>query len=156
MIKGHLHVCLLWPEIPQNTGNVGRLVAATQCRLHLIRPFAFGVSDKNLRRAGLDYWPFLDLEIHDSIDPLLEEFHGRTAFLSKKGKALYTEMPRDVELLVFGQETKGLPDSLWHGRENEFFRIPIFHEGVRSLNLANSVSTVLYHQMYSRTKFGLE
>jgi tRNA (cytidine/uridine-2'-O-)-methyltransferase len=149
MIKDHLHVCLLWPEIPQNTGNIGRLVAATQCRLHLIRPFAFGVSDKNLRRAGLDYWPFLDLEIHDSIEPLLEEFRGKTAFLSKKGTKFHTDIPREVKLLVFGQETKGLPDTLWKGREEEFYRIPIFHEGVRSLNLANSVSIVLYHQLHA-------
>lgn len=150
MIAGHPQICLFRPEIPQNTGNIGRLCAATQSRLHLIRPFAFSTSDKNLRRAGLDYWPFLDLEIHDELEPLLEQFSGRFAFFSTKATRPYTEMPSNVELLVFGQETKGLPKSVLERWSDHAWRIPMFHPGVRSLNVANSVSVVLYHQLMSR------
>lgn len=148
MLKGHLHVCLYKPEIPQNAGSIGRLIAGTQCRLHLIRPFGFSMNDKNLRRAGLDYWPFLDLEIHNNIEDLLKTFQGKFAFFSKKAKKLYTDIPQNTELLIFGQETKGLPNSLWEKYEDHFYNIPIFHKGVRSLNLANAVSVVLYHQLH--------
>ena len=80
MLKGHPEICLFQPEIPQNTGNIGRLVAATGSRLHIVTPCGFSLKDKNLRRAGLDYWPFLDLEIHSSIDELLQRHEGRIAF----------------------------------------------------------------------------
>jgi tRNA (cytidine/uridine-2'-O-)-methyltransferase len=156
MKKGHLHVCLLWPEIPQNTGSIGRLVAATQCRLHIVRPTGFSLDDRNLRRAGLDYWPFLDLEIHDSLDPLLARFSGRFAFFSKKAPRLYCETPTTTELLIFGQETKGLPTFLADAYPEAFHRIPMFHEGIRSLNLSNAVSIVLYHQLEKRGLFRSE
>ena len=74
MKKNHLHICLFRPEIPQNTGNIGRLAAALQFRLHLIKPLGFSTDDKNLRRAGLDYWPYLDLEIHESFDDFMQNF----------------------------------------------------------------------------------
>lgn len=151
MLKGHPQICLFRPEIPQNTGNIGRLVAATQSRLHLIRPFGFSASDKNLRRAGLDYWPFLDLEIHDDLEILLQRFAGRFAYFSTKGKKLYTEVPVETDLLIFGQETKGLPPWVFEKWPEQAYKIPIFHEGVRSLNLANAVSVVLYdHLMRKR------
>jgi tRNA (cytidine/uridine-2'-O-)-methyltransferase len=151
MLKGHPQICLFRPEIPQNTGNIGRLVAATQSRLHLVRPFGFSASDKNLRRAGLDYWPFLDLEIHDDLEILLKRFAGRFAYFSTKGKKLYTEVPVETDLLIFGQETKGLPPWVFEKWPEQAYKIPIFHEGVRSLNLANAVSVVLYdHLMRKR------
>lgn len=151
MLKDHLHICLYKPEIPQNTGNIGRLVAGTGCRLHLIRPFGFSASDKNLRRAGLDYWPFLDLEIHDSFEDFLSLFkEGEVAFFSKKSQTPYTKMPKTVKALVFGQETKGLPEEFFKKHSSSFYTIPMFHPGVRSLNLANSVSIVSYHQLLSR------
>ena len=151
MLKGHPQICLFRPEIPQNTGNIGRLVAATQSRLHLIRPFGFSASDKNLRRAGLDYWPFLDLEIHDDLETLLGRFAGRFAYFSTKGTKLYTEVPLETDLLIFGQETKGLPPWVFEKWPEQAYKIPIFHEGVRSLNLANAVSVVLYdHLMRKR------
>lgn len=151
MLKGHPQICLFRPEIPQNTGNIGRLVAATQSRLHLIRPFGFSASDKNLRRAGLDYWPFLDLEIHDDLETLLGRFAGRFAYFSTKGTKLYTEVPLHTDLLIFGQETKGLPPWVFEKWPEQAYKIPIFHEGVRSLNLANAVSVVLYdHLMRKR------
>ncbi|MBP9706316.1 MAG: tRNA (cytidine(34)-2'-O)-methyltransferase [Oligoflexales bacterium] len=151
MRAGHLHVCLYQPEIPQNTGNIGRLVAATQCRLHLIKPFGFGLSDKNLRRPGLDYWPFLDLEIHDNFEKLLERVEGKVAFFSKSAQSQnYLEVAQDTELLVFGNETSGLPPTLHQKYAKFFYQIPMFHVGVRSLNLANAVSVVLYHQLVKK------
>ena len=151
MLKGHPQICLFRPEIPQNTGNIGRLVAATQSRLHLVRPFGFSASDKNLRRAGLDYWPFLDLEIHDDLETLLARFQGRFAYFSTKGKKIYTDVPIETDLLIFGQETKGLPPWVFEKWPEQAYKIPIFHEGVRSLNLANAVSVVLYdHLMRKR------
>jgi len=150
MLAGHPEICLYQPEIPQNTGSIGRLVAGTQCRLHLIRPLGFDTSDRNLRRAGLDYWPFLDLEIHDSIEPLLERFRGRVAFIEKHVTQMYDVMPATAELLVFGRETTGIPEELLRRHPEACFGIPMFHPGVRSLNLANAVSIVLYHQLGQR------
>lgn len=155
MIAGHPQICLFQPEIPQNTGNIGRLAAASACRLHLVRPFGFSADDRNLRRPGLDYWPFLDLEIHESIEPLLAEHAGRVAFFSKAAGKLYTEVPADVDLLIFGRETTGLPPEWHEAYRSSFYRIPIFHPGVRSLNLANAVSVVLYDQLSRRGKLDL-
>jgi tRNA (cytidine/uridine-2'-O-)-methyltransferase len=150
MIKGHPEICLFRPEIPQNTGNIGRLVAATQSRLHLVRPFGFSSHDRNLRRAGLDYWPFLDLEIHDDLEVLIDRFDGRFAFFSARATTCYTELPIEADLLIFGQETKGLPPWVFQRWPSKAYRIPIFHQGVRSLNLANAVSIVLYHQLMKK------
>ena len=152
MRKGHPQIVLYQPEIPQNTGNIARLAAATGSRLHLIRPFGFGTSDKNLRRPGLDYWPYLDLEIHNSFSQI-EKISGRMAFLSKKATKPYTEIEMDCDYLVFGRETSGLPDELFDRYPDRFFGIPMFHSGVRSLNLANSVAIVLYDQLSKRGKF---
>ena len=150
MKKEHLHICLYKPEIPQNTGNIGRLAAAMQCRLHLIKPLGFSLSDKNLRRPGLDYWPYLDLEIHESFESFLSNFSlEQIAFFSKKAKTPYVKMPKEKKVLVFGQETKGLPSEFFEAYGKHFYGIPMFHPEVRSLNLANSVSIVSYHQLLS-------
>lgn len=138
------------PEIPQNAGNIGRLAAATQCRLHLIKPLGFSTDNKNLRRAGLDYWPFLDLEIHDSFDDFMTLFSpDEIAFFSKKASEPYIKMPKKIKALIFGRETKGLPEEFHEKYPSSFYSIPMFHEGVRSLNLANSVSIVTYHKLLS-------
>jgi tRNA (cytidine/uridine-2'-O-)-methyltransferase len=150
MRQNHPEICLYRPEIPQNTGNIGRLAAASGCRLHLIRPFGFGTSDRNLRRPGLDYWPYLDLEIHDDLDLLIKRLDGKVAFLAKGGQKSYAEIPSDTRLLVFGQETCGLPAQLRDKYPGCFYRIPIFHSGVRSLNLANAVSVIVYDQLQRR------
>lgn len=156
MLKRHPHICLFKPEIPQNTGNIARLAAATQCRLHLIKPFGFDASDKQLRRAGLDYWPFLDLEIHEDFEDMLSAMTTGTAspklaFLSTKGIKDYTHIPVDTDILVFGQETKGLPKDFYEIYKEDLYTIPIFHPQVRSLNLANAVSIVLYDQISRRS-----
>jgi tRNA (cytidine/uridine-2'-O-)-methyltransferase len=113
----------------------------------LIQPFGFSTSDKNLRRAGLDYWPFLDLEIHDTLDELLQLFPGKFAFLSKKAQKPFFEIPDSCELLIFGKETTGLPSELHEKYTEDFYQIPMYHPGVRSLNLANAVSAVIYDRI---------
>lgn len=153
MKPGHLHIGLFQPEIPQNTGSIGRLAAGTACRLHLVKPFGFGTSDKNLRRPGLDYWPFLDLEIHDNLEAMLEPFDGRVAFFTKFATRLYTEMPLDTDLLIFGRETSGLPPEVHERYADKLYRIPIFHDQVRSLNLANAVSITVYDLLRRRGLF---
>jgi tRNA (cytidine/uridine-2'-O-)-methyltransferase len=154
MKSGHPQICLYQPEIPQNVGNIARVVAGTAARLHLVKPFGFSTNDRNLRRPGLDYWPFLDLEIHDSLDAVLELHLGRVAFLSKSAEKIYTDIPQETQLFVFGRETTGLPVELRRKFPDHFYRIPIFHEGVRSLNLANSVSIVIYDQLRKRQLLG--
>jgi tRNA (cytidine/uridine-2'-O-)-methyltransferase len=147
MKNNHLHICLFRPEIPQNTGSTARLAAATQCRLHLIKPLGFDTSDRNLRRAGLDYWPYLDLEIHDSLEQFLEISKGPIALMSKHGTKHYTEIPADCRTIIFGQETKGLPDEVRAKHHEKLYRLPMFHPQVRSINLASAVAIVTYHQM---------
>ena len=138
-------VCLFRPEIPQNTGNIGRLCAATQANLHLIEPMSFSLSEKKVRRAGLDYWPYLKLKTHKNIDLLLSHYKPQdVAFLSTKGKKDYSEIKTNCKLLVFGQETAGLPQELHESYPENFYKIPLFHEKVRSLNLANAVSVIVY------------
>jgi tRNA (cytidine/uridine-2'-O-)-methyltransferase len=111
-----------------------------------------------LRRAGLDYWPFLDLEIHNNLEELLDLFgdkKSQVAFLSKRGPRPYTEIPPSVDLLVFGRETSGLPEELHHKYADSFYHIPMFHPGVRSLNLANTVSVVVYSHIHRRQEAAL-
>ena len=153
MIKGHPQICLYRPEIPQNAGSIGRLAAGTGCRLHLIKPFGFSMSDRNLRRPWLDYWPFLDLEIHDEIYSLIQQLNENVVFLSKHASKLYTDIPTSTDLLIFGQETSGLPQEFRDKFPDRFYKIPIFHDGVRSLNLANAVSIVVYDQLWRKGCF---
>ena len=152
MIIGHPEICLFQPEIPQNTGSIARLTAGSGSRLHLVRPFGFDADDRNLRRAGLDYWPFVDLEIHDTLEPLLARFPRRVAFLTKKSQRPYFDIPADVGLYVFGRETKGLPDELLTRFPEACYGIPMYHPGVRSFNLANAVSVVLYDRLRRKTE----
>ena len=147
MLAGHPHIVLFQPEIPQNTGSIGRLAAGTGSRLHLVRPFGFSASDKNLRRAGLDYWPFLDLEIHDDLEEVLALFPGRFVFLSKKARGPYWDIPAEKDVFIFGRETTGLPEALNERFPELFYQIPMYHPGVRSHNLANAVSAVIYDRL---------
>lgn len=144
MLAGHPHIVLYQPEIPQNTGSIARLAAGSGSRLHLVPPFGFSAADKNLRRAGLDYWPFLDLEIHDSLEDVFELFPNRCVFLSKKATKTYWEIPPERDVYVFGRETTGLPDELHRRFPEAFYRIPMYHPGVRSQNLSNAVSVLVY------------
>ena len=152
MKNQHLHICLFKPEIPQNTGNIARLAAATQCRLHLIQPFGFKADDKNLLRPGLDYWPYLDLEIHSDFEAFKSLFDSkRVAFLSARSSVSYTQIPLSVDVLVFGQETAGLPANIHSTYKQQMYNIPIFHKNVRSLNIANATSIVVYQQLLKKS-----
>jgi tRNA (cytidine/uridine-2'-O-)-methyltransferase len=141
-----MHVVLYQPEIPPNTGSVARLCAATLTPLHLIEPLGFEIDDKHLKRAGLDYWEFVDLRVHKSWDEFLRQSPGqRLLFFSKKASQSYTQACyAEHDYLVFGPETRGLPEE-WLAIHMELaYRIPMMGTGVRSLNLSNAVSIVLY------------
>ena len=147
MLTGHPHIVLFQPEIPQNTGSVARVAAGTGCRLHLIEPFGFSASDKQLRRAGLDYWPFLDLELHSDLEQVLELFGDRCAFFSKSASQSLWDLPLNQDVFIFGRETSGLPAALRERYPERFYNIPMYHHGVRSQNLANAVSVVVYERL---------
>jgi len=141
-----MNVVLYQPEIPPNTGSVGRLCAATDTPLHLIQPLGFQLDDKHLKRAGLDYWPHLDLHLHASWDAFTSR-HGDAPifYFSKKATQLYTSARfASGDFLVFGPETRGIPEDLLAKNPATTYRIPIKSPHVRSLNLANAVAIVLY------------
>ncbi|HEY3153398.1 MAG TPA: tRNA (uridine(34)/cytosine(34)/5-carboxymethylaminomethyluridine(34)-2'-O)-methyltransferase TrmL [Candidatus Binatia bacterium] len=144
-----MHVVLFEPEIPPNTGSVARLCAATLTPLHLIEPLGFKIDDKHLKRAGLDYWEFVELHVHKSWDDFLTTAAPKNLlFFSKRAAKSYTSTRYDEnDFLVFGPETRGLPPLLLETNQNRFFRIPMMGIGVRSLNLSNAVSIVLYEAL---------
>ena len=139
------NIVLVEPEIPQNTGNIVRTCAATGCKLHLVRPLGFEVSDKYLKRAGLDYWHFVDISFYDDIGELFAKFpEGRFWFYSTKAARTHSDVQyREGDFLVFGKETKGLPEELLAKRYDEAVRIQMNGE-IRSLNLSNSVAVAVY------------
>ena len=143
-----LNIVLVEPEIPQNCGNIARTCAATGCRLHLIRPLGFDISEKAVRRAGLDYWHMVEVRDYEN----LEDFFAKNQVeemwcLSTKAPRSYAqaEYPRDV-FLVFGRESRGLPENLLERVYDRCIRIPMI-EGARSLNLSNSVAIVTYEAL---------
>ena len=144
-----LNVVLVEPEIPQNTGNIARTCAATGGKLHLVHPLAFSISDKYVKRAGLDYWDKLEIEEHDSFASFLEKYppkNNNMFFLTTKGQKCYTDVDystMDEVFLVFGKETKGLPEDILLQYLDKAIRIPM-RETLRSLNLSNSVAIVVY------------
>jgi len=149
-----LSVVLVHPEIPPNTGNIGRLCAATRTPLHLVRPLGFSLDDRYLKRAGLDYWPYLTWQVHDSWDDFVAAERPATALLySARATSSYSQAPvggDDRVYLVFGAETRGLPAEILAAAGAQCFRIPILEAGVRSLNLANAVAVVLYDALRQR------
>ena len=144
-----MHVVLFEPEIPPNTGSVARLCAATLTPLHLVEPLGFKIDDKHLKRAGLDYWPFVELHVHQSWLTFIEQQKPRTLlFFSKKAEQSYTAARyQDGDYLVFGPETRGLPEDMLTANGTRSLRIPMMGTGVRSLNLSNAVSIVLYEAL---------
>lgn len=141
-----LHVVLFEPDIPQNTGNIARLCAGTAMPLHLIEPLGFQLTDKAMKRAGLDYWDSVQLHRHSNFAAFLEAIKPqRLFFLSKHGKKYYTAVQyQPGDALVFGSETRGLPSAIHEQYGDNLLSIPMHEENVRSLNLANSVAIVLY------------
>jgi len=140
------NIVLFEPEIPTNTGNIGRLSLASGSHLHLVKPFGFEISDSRLKRAGLDYWKHISLSIYESIDHFLETHQDKPmAFLSSHGTKDYLSIDyEDGMFLIFGKESVGLPDRIITENANQLFKIPLHSEHIRSLNLANAVSIVVY------------
>jgi tRNA (cytidine/uridine-2'-O-)-methyltransferase len=144
-----LNIVLVRPEIPQNSGSIARLAAATRTRLHLVGPLGYSLEDRYLKRAGLDYWPLVDLRSYSGWEAFAAE-HGevRCRFFSVHAGRSYLEAPyANGDFLVFGSETRGLGSDFLKARADISYRIPIFEPGVRSLNLANAVSIVVYEAL---------
>jgi tRNA (cytidine/uridine-2'-O-)-methyltransferase len=144
-----LHVVLVEPEIPQNTGTTARLCAATATRLHLVGPLGFSLEDRYLRRAGLDYWPSVDLAVHTDWESFrLEHPRASLWLFSARASRSYTDVRyRPGDFLVFGGETSGLPSALLAEKRNRLLRIPMRGTVVRSLNLANAAAIVAYEAL---------
>lgn len=144
-----LNVVLVEPEIPQNAGNIARTCAVTDTVLHLVRPLGFEVTDKYLKRAGLDYWNKVDIRYYDSIEEVMQKYYNGKNFwfYSTKAKIIHSEAKySDGDFLVFGKETKGLPETLLKAHYDECVRIPMWGE-LRSLNLSNSVCVGVYEAL---------
>src|SRR5262245_45032845 len=143
-----IHVALWEPEIPPNTGNIARLCAATGSPLHLVGRLGFRLDDRDLRRAGLDYWPAVEICRHDTLESLEAQFAERIACLSAHARARYTELDyHSVDCLLFGSETRGLPPEVLAGHARRSVVIPMPTGKVRSLNLATAVGIVLYEAL---------
>ena len=141
-----LNIVLIQPEIPNNTGNIGRLALATGSTLHLVKPLGFEIDDTRLKRAGLDYWQHLEVMYYDDMDSFLElNKNADFIFLSSHGTKAHWDIPfKDNMFLVFGKESVGLPKSILDTNRDSLYKIPLYSEHIRSLNLANAVSIVVY------------
>ncbi|QNH54039.1 tRNA (cytidine(34)-2'-O)-methyltransferase [Selenomonas timonae] len=143
-----MHIVLVEPEIPGNTGNIARLCAGTGMELHLVRPLGFSTDDRHLKRAGLDYWHLVKVHYHDSFADVQRQYEGHPFyFCTTKSAHIYSDIRYTSDaLLVFGKETAGLPESLLAANEEHTIRIPM-HAGARSLNLSNAVAVVAYEAL---------
>ena len=156
-----LNIVLVEPEIPQNTGNIARTCAALGAKLHLVYPLGFSISEKQVKRAGLDYWDKLEIEEHINFKSFLEKYkpeENNMYFVTTKGKHVYSE-PNFSEMeevfALFGKETKGLPEDILQKYIDKTIRIPM-REGLRSLNLSNSVAIVAYDILIKKALFLLK
>lgn len=144
-----MQIVLVEPQIPPNTGNIARLCAATDTPLHLVRPLGFEITDRHLKRAGLDYWQWVQVQVHDSLDEFLRKAgSSRLFFFSKKVSRSYSEAHFEKDdWLVFGSEVSGLPKRLFQEYAERFYCIPMFNPNVRSINLASAVAIVAYEAL---------
>jgi tRNA (cytidine/uridine-2'-O-)-methyltransferase len=152
LAEPNLHIVLVRPEIPQNTGSIARLAAAIRGRLHLVGPLGFSLEDRYLKRAGLDYWPLVDLCTYAGWEQFIathpDSPHSRAKFFSAHAPTSYLNAQyKRGDFLFFGGETKGLGADFLSERTERAYRIPIFEAGVRSLNLSNAVSIVVYEAL---------
>ena len=139
-----VNIVLVEPEIPQNTGNIARTCAATGARLHLVGPMGFTVDDKKLKRAGLDYWHYLDITYYESLDEFFQKNEGAFFYFTTKGRTVYSDVSYpDNCYLLFGKETKGLPEALLIEHPERCVRLPMLG-GIRSLNLSNTAAIATY------------
>ena len=141
-----LNIVLIEPEIPNNTGNIGRLTLATGSNLHLVKPFGFEIDNTRLKRAGLDYWQHLSVTYYENIDEFFKiNKNQNMVFLSSHGEKEHWDIPfEDDMFLVFGKESVGLPKPVIKKYKNQLYKIPLHSNKVRSLNLANAVSILTY------------
>ncbi|WOD42470.1 tRNA (cytidine(34)-2'-O)-methyltransferase [Hwangdonia lutea] len=141
-----LNIVLIEPEIPNNTGNIGRLALASGSKLHLVKPFGFKIDDTRLKRAGLDYWQHLSVTYYDNIEQFFElNKDENMVFLSSHGTRNHWDIPfKDNLFLIFGKESVGLPKSVTEAYADRLYKIPLYSQHVRSLNLANAVSILVY------------
>lgn len=154
-----INIVLYQPEIPPNTGNIARSCAITGSKLHLIKPLGFSIDDKHLKRAGLDYWAYLDLEIHEDEQAFFEKYgKEKLYFATTKATKYYDEFSfEDNCFIVFGRETSGLPAAIHEKYSESRFKIPMRqHEHLRSLNLSNSVAIILYEALRQNHFFDLK
>ena len=150
--NGKFNIVLVRPEIPQNTGNIGRICVSTGSSLHLIKPLGFSLDDKYVRRAGMDYWKHLDLKVHEDWNAFASSAgKNKLYFFSTKGKKLYWDCPMEENsFLVFGNESSGLPKELYSECKDNLYLIPMPGEFCRSMNLANSAALVIYEGLRRR------
>jgi len=141
-----LNIVLIEPEIPNNTGNIGRLALASGCNLHLVKPFGFEIDDTRLKRAGLDYWKHLSVNYYENIDDFFSKHvDKKMVFLSSHGTKKHWDIDfEDDMFVIFGKESVGLPKYLIENYSSKLFKIPLFSNHIRSLNLANAVGIVIY------------
>ena len=145
-----IHIVFVEPEIPSNTGNIARTCAATDSVLHLVRPLGFSLDDKYLKRAGLDYWPYVKVEVHDSLEDFLEKYRVKRMWLATtKAEKLYTDISyEDEDMILFGRETAGLPRGFIEANMDKAVRIPMSENTrLRSFNLANSANIILFEAL---------
>ncbi len=149
-----VHIVLYQPQIPANTGNIARTCAGTNTHLHLIRPLGFSTEDKMLKRAGLDYWQHVNITYYDHIDELFQQYpNERFYYITKFGKHRYTDVSfKEGEniFFIFGQETKGLPDTLLEQHPERCLRIPMDDTHIRALNLSNTAAIIVYEALRQR------
>lgn len=154
-----INIVLYQPEIPANTGNIARSCAATDTDLHLIRPLGFSTDDKMLRRAGLDYWKFVNITYYDSIEEFFEKNKGHYYLLTKFGKKPHTTFDYsntdEKHYFIFGKETTGLPDWVKEKYMDTALRIPM-NDNVRSLNLSNTAAILIYEELRQQNYPGLK
>lgn len=145
-----MNIVLLEPEMPANTGNIGRTCVATGTKLHLIKPLGFEITDKMVKRAGLDYWPHLNYEVYENFEDFLEknpDCIGKLYMATTKARHIYTEVAYEPDsYLMFGKESAGIPEEILVKYEDYCMRIPMEYN-IRSLNLSNSVAIVLYEAL---------
>lgn len=151
-----LNIVLVEPRIPQNTGNIARTCAATGSRLHLVGPMGFTITDRQLKRAGLDYWHLLDITYYDGLDEFFEKNAGPFYYFTTKGQHRYCDVafPENA-YLVFGREDAGLPESLLFAHPGSALRLPM-RQGARSLNLSNTVAITVYEALRQQEFAGLQ
>jgi tRNA (cytidine/uridine-2'-O-)-methyltransferase len=148
------NIVLIEPEIPNNTGNIGRLTLASGSHLHLVKPFGFELSDTRVKRAGLDYWKHVPITIYESVEAFFSVHSDKKmAFLSSHGTKPYWDIPfEDDMFFIFGKESVGLDPAITKKHSNACYKIPLYSEHIRSINLANAVGIVVFEAIRNGSK----